>query len=66
MRTYTSRRLRDAREAAETGAPNAADIVREAQAALDRAAKAGIIHRNAAARRKSRLVAALKRGAAAA
>jgi small subunit ribosomal protein S20 len=34
--------------------------VREAQAALDQAARRGIIHRNAASRRKSRLAARLK------
>lgn len=64
VRTYTTGRVRDAREAVEGGAPDAAAAVRAAQAALDRAAKAGVIHRNAAARRKSRLARALKRAAA--
>jgi small subunit ribosomal protein S20 len=35
---------------------NAADVVLEAVRALDKAAQRGIIHRNAAARRKSRLM----------
>ena len=66
IRTFTTRRVRDAREAALTGAPDALDAIRVAQSALDRAAKGGVIHRNAASRRKSRLVKALKAGAAAA
>ena len=38
---------------------NAAEVVREAVSALDTAARKGIVHRNAAARRKSRLMARL-------
>ena len=60
LRTRAARSVRDAREAIEDGAPEAAGLVREAQAALDRAARRNIIHPNAAARRKSRLVRALK------
>lgn len=60
LRTSASRRVRDAREAIMDGDPDAADYVRSAQAALDRAAKRNVIHRNAAARRKSRLAAQLK------
>lgn len=52
--------MRDAREAIEDGAPDAAERVREAQSALDVAARHKIIHPNAAARRKARLVRALK------
>ncbi len=59
-RTSATRRLRDARWAIEDGDANAAEQVRAAQSALDKAAKRGIIHRNAAARKKSRLVAKLK------
>ena len=66
VRTFTSRRVRDAHDAVATGAPEAVTAIRAAQSALDKAAKAGVIHRNAAARRKSRLVKALKRAAAAA
>ena len=64
VRTYTTRRVRDAREAVESGAPDVEAIIRAAQSALDRAAKAGVIHRNSASRRKSRLAKALKRAAA--
>ena len=59
-RTRASRRLRDARWAIEDGDADAAERVREAQSALDQAARRGIIHRNAAARKKSRLAAQLK------
>ena len=59
-RTSASRRLRDARWAVEDGDEDAAEQVRLAQSALDQAAKRGIIHRNAAARKKSRLAAQLK------
>lgn len=64
VRTYTTRRVRDAREAVESGAPDVETVIRAAQSALDRAAKAGVIHRNSASRRKSRLAKALKRAAA--
>ncbi len=60
LRTSASRRVRDAREAISDGDPDAAEYVRRAQSALDRAATRNIIHRNAAARRKSRLAAQLK------
>ena len=60
LRTSASRRVRDAREAISGGDPDAAEYVRQAQSALDRAATRNIIHRNAAARRKSRLAAQLK------
>ena len=60
LRTRASRRVRDAREAIMDVDPDAADYVRSAQSALDRAAKRNVIHRNAAARRKSRLAAQLK------
>ena len=60
LRTSASRRVRDAREAIQDGDPDAAEYVRQAQSALDRAATRNIIHRNAAARRKSRLAAQLK------
>ena len=60
LRTRAARRVRDAREAIQDGDPDAAEFVRQAQSALDRAATRNIIHRNAAARRKSRLAAQLK------
>ncbi len=65
IRTFTSRRVRDAREAIAAGDDTAAEALRQAQSALDRAAKSGIIHRNTAARRKSRLAAALRKAQAA-
>ncbi|MBM4415526.1 MAG: 30S ribosomal protein S20 [Chloroflexi bacterium] len=65
VRTFTARRVRDARAAIATGSPEAARSLRLAQSALDRAAKAGVLHRNAASRRKSRLAQALKRAGAA-
>ncbi len=60
FRTRAARAVREAREAIEAGESDAADRVRDAQAALDRAARRNIIHPNAAARRKSRLVKSLK------
>lgn len=59
-RTRAARAVRDAREAIDDGSSEAPGLVREAQSALDQAARRNIIHRNAAARRKSRLASALK------
>lgn len=60
LSTSVSHRVRAAREAIEDGDANATEIVRQAQSALDRAARHNVIHRNAAARRKRRLAAQLK------
>ena len=60
VRTRAANTVRDARIAIADGADDAADRVREAQAALDTAARHRIIHPNAAARRKSRLAKQLK------
>jgi small subunit ribosomal protein S20 len=60
VRTRAVGAVRDARIAIEQGDDDAAELVRAAQSALDRAARRGIIHPNAAARRKSRLVRRLK------
>lgn len=65
IRTFTARRLRDAHGEIEDRFGSAAEAVRAAQSALDLAAKHGVIHRNAAARRKSRLAKALKAASAA-
>jgi small subunit ribosomal protein S20 len=65
IRTYTARRVRDARDATTHGDDDAVQTLQAAQSALDRAAKAGAIHANTAARRKSRLAAALKKSQAA-
>jgi small subunit ribosomal protein S20 len=59
-RTRASRTLRDARVAIDNGDDDAAELVREAQSALDRAARRNIIHPNSAARRKARLARRLK------
>lgn len=59
-RTRAAHAVRDAREAIEDGADDAAELVREAQSSLDRAARRNIIHRNSASRTKSRLSKALK------
>jgi len=65
FRTRAARTVRDARVAIRTGADDAATLVKEAQSALDRAARRNIIHPNAAARRKSRLSQALRASTAA-
>ena len=57
--------MRDARAAIAGGDPEAAEYVRRAQSALDRAARRRVIHPNAAARRKRRLAARLKAAATA-
>lgn len=51
LRTRTKRAL----SAAESGAEDASDKLREAVKRIDKAAAKGVIHRNQAARRKSRL-----------
>ncbi len=56
--------LKKARLAIANGDPNAAELVRLAERALDRAAAKGVIHRNNAARRKSRLYRALQKALA--
>lgn len=56
VRSATRTYVKKAIAAIEQAAPNVVDVLREAQSALDRAAKKGVIHPNAAARRKSRLM----------
>jgi hypothetical protein len=51
--------VKKAAEAVAIGAAEASDVVRAAVRALDKAAQKGIVHRNAAARRKSRLMSRL-------
>lgn len=54
-------RIRRALAAAESGDADAADAaVKDAQQRIDRAVSKGVIHANTAARRKSRLVAAVR------
>lgn len=57
VRSATRTYVRDARLAIEDGdVQESAEAVREAISALDRAVSKGVIHRNNAARRKSRLM----------
>jgi small subunit ribosomal protein S20 len=56
--------VKKARLAIAGGDPNAAEAVRLAERALDRAATKGVIHPNNASRRKSRLYKALTQEAA--
>lgn len=55
VRSDMRTRVKNAEAAIVSGADNADELTREAIRALDRAAGKGIIHDNAAARRKSRL-----------
>jgi len=57
VRTYVKKAV----DAVAGTAEEAAAIVRDAVRALDKAAQKGIVHRNAAARRKSRLMSRLHR-----
>jgi small subunit ribosomal protein S20 len=67
VRTSTRTRVKKARAliAAKKG-PETGQAVQAAISALDKAAEKGIIHKNQAARRKSRLMAALNKAKAAA
>ena len=60
FRTRAARTVRAARAAIQHNTPEAGDLVRLAQSALDRAARRAVIHPNAAARRKSRLAQQLR------
>jgi len=51
-----------AKEALASGAENATELVKKAEIALARAAQKGVLRRQTASRRTSRLVQALKRG----
>jgi small subunit ribosomal protein S20 len=61
IRSATRTAVKQARVAADAGEANAADEVRAAASALDKAAKRHVIHRNAVARHKSRLARRLNR-----
>ncbi len=56
VRSELKTRVKTAVRSAESGAEGAADDLRAAQKRLDMAASKGVIHKNAAARRKSRLM----------
>jgi small subunit ribosomal protein S20 len=64
VRSEIRSRSKSAIAAAAAGADDADERLRLAIKRLDKAAAKGVIHRNAAARRKSRLVAQARRGAA--
>jgi small subunit ribosomal protein S20 len=55
--------VRRARAAIEAGAPDAAEQVAQAISVVDSSASKGVVHKNAAARTKSRLAAAGRRAA---
>lgn len=55
VRSELRTRTKGAVTAAETGAEHAAEAERLAMKRIDKAATKGVIHKNAAARRKSRL-----------
>ncbi len=61
VRSELKSRTKSAVAAAESGADDAAERLRLAIKRIDKAAAKGVIHRNAAARRKSRLVAQINR-----
>ncbi len=56
VRSELKTRVKAATNAAGEGADNAAELARTAIKRLDMAAAKGVIHKNAAARRKSRLM----------
>ncbi|HTL85442.1 MAG TPA: 30S ribosomal protein S20 [Acidimicrobiia bacterium] len=56
IRTELKSRVKTARQAVTTDADNADDLVRVAQKRLNKAGAKGVIHKNAAARRTSRLM----------
>ena len=56
--------VRKVRRAADAGEPTQPQDLRAAISALDKAAQKGILHRNNAARRKSRLMKALAKATA--
>jgi small subunit ribosomal protein S20 len=55
VRSELKTRTKNATAAAAEGAENAEELARIAQKRIDSAASKGVIHKNAAARRKSRL-----------
>ena len=55
-RSELKTRVKRAAEGLETGADDAADRVRAAQKRLGKAAEKGVVHKNQAARRTSRLM----------
>ncbi len=64
VRSELKTRMKNAQQAASDGADNAVDLARAAQKRIDMAASKGVIHKNAASRRKSRLAKKLNQGPA--
>jgi small subunit ribosomal protein S20 len=64
VRSELKTRSKSAVAAAESGADDADDRLRQALKRIDMAAAKGVIHKNQAARRKSRLLAKVNRAAA--
>jgi small subunit ribosomal protein S20 len=62
VRSELKSRTKTARAAIDAGAEDAADLTRAAAKRIDSAASKGVIHKNAAARRKSRLMRRLAAG----
>jgi len=64
VRSELKTRTKHATAAAAEGAENTEELARLAQKRIDTAATKGVIHKNAAARRKSRLAKKVNQGAA--
>ena len=64
VRSEVKTRVKHAERAAAEGAEDAAELTKQAIRSIDRAATKGVFHRNAAARRKSRLMRVLAAGPA--
>ncbi len=62
VRSELKTRTKNAAIAATEGSEDAVELVRAAQKRIDMAATKGVIHKNAAARRKSRLAKKLNQG----
>lgn len=60
VRASTRTHVKRALQAGEGGTPDTEELLRRAVSALDKAAAKDVIHKNAAARRKSRLMKRLK------
>ena len=63
VRSELKTRTKAAQAAADDGADNVGELARAAQKRIDTAAAKGVIHKNAAARKKSRLAKRLAKAA---
>jgi small subunit ribosomal protein S20 len=64
VRSELKTRTKNATAAAEAGSDDAVELARAAQKRIDMAATKGVIHKNAASRRKSRLAKKVNQSAA--